>query len=519
MADANRRRMLAEVVLMRCGLGLSERKALEWTQTKLVAGLLPATVLAAAQELAQQGDVPSVASLRRWAKKFVKGGVLALVEARKGRPLKPLGCETRMFALFQKPTQPCAGTVAYWLGKEGHEGVTPGKVRRRLARAPSNMAETSPKRLGEKYYGQNKRHYQLLDWDNLPVGMMYVGDGHRCDVYVEHPSTGEPVRPELTLWMDRRSQYIVGAWLSYDENSRESIFSLSEAIYAHGNVPGMIYVDNGPGFTADAMVHPTDGFCARFDIEPIITRAGNPRAKGIIEGYFGRHFEERCGKLFDAAYCGHCRTDDDLSRLRDKLKSGKKKLPSWEQYKSAVLEFLHAYNHEDVNGALGCIPGELWAQRESLDPILPRELMERPRDRRKVVNGFIRLDGRHYRAVDGFDAALMDREVIVEWSWRSDEFVSIYEPATGAYVCEAKLIQRRDGMSESRIVDAERRRMEGRIKRKERDIEAIKAQARPHITHLNSLAALENLGTTEQALPQTKEAEGLPPLDLLSTDY
>lgn len=519
LADANRRRMLAELVVMRQQTGISQRKAIEWVLSHLDAQLLPQAVLNAAQVLARSGDAPAPASLRRWSAKLQSGGVLALTANHKGRPLAALGCETRMFALYQKPSQPKAGTVAEWLREEGHQGVTAGKVLRRLKRAPSNFAETSPVRLGPGYYGQNKRHFQVLDWSNLPPGMMYVGDGHRCDVYVEHPATGDPIRPELTLWMDRRSQYIVGAWMAYDENSRECMFGLSEAIYRHRNVPGFIYTDPGPGFTADIMIHPTDGFCARFNIEPIITRPGNPRAKGIIEGFFGRHYEERYGKRWDQAYCGACRTDDDLSRLRDKLKRGTKKLPSWAQYRDGALEFLERYNL-NLNKALGCAPEALFATRESSDPILPRELMERPRDRRKVTNGFVRHDNRLYRPLDGHDSALMDRWVMTEWDWRSDEFLWLYEPDTGAYLCQAKLVDRRHGMTQSRIEDAERRREAGRVKRHEQHIEAIRAQSRSPITADTTLDGLESFnGAGALPGPEQKEAEGLPPLDLYNTDY
>lgn len=444
------------------------------------------SVRAAAAWLAVQGqDMPSAPTLERWIHQYLREGIAGLAPKYKGRQRADYGWEAEAQKLYAKPTKPAYSTVALWLRQRGHDSAKDHLVRRYLKSLPSNLAETSPARLGAHYYGQNIRPYVIRDLSALPVGMVYEGDGHCCDVYVAEPSTGNPYRPELTVWLDVRSHYVVGWWLSDRESANTTLFSLSCALLKHDHTPGFVHADPGPGFVAKTIIDEQSGFLARFSIKPITALPGNAKGKGLVEGFF-RWFEERCGKQF-ATFC-QGRSDDALSRLRQRIAKGEIELPTLQQYADAVRDYFDFYNRNPQAGLGKQSPAQLWATLVKVPLETAAAAIIRPREPRTVRRWGVALHGRIYRAGDL--ARYEGRKVLVEYDLHNDMRVWIKDEK-GRFVAEAALVEKRAWLSDSRIEDQEQKRLEGQRQRKLNDIAEMEARARRPISAVSALQALE----------------------------
>ncbi|MGQ0622752.1 MAG: Mu transposase C-terminal domain-containing protein [Panacagrimonas sp.] len=472
---------LVAAVILEIDQGLKPRLASELVWSRIHSRKAPQTLI----ELADRCTCLSAATLETWTRLYQRGGLLGLAPKNKGRVRQPKDWEMRAIAMFAQPQRPGYSTVAYWLRGEGFQHASDHLVRRFLQSLPSNVSDTSPKRMGKHYYAQNIKPYVVRDTSALPVGMIYEGDGHCCDVYVQHPARGH-FRPELTVWLDIRSQMVVGWWISESESAQTTLFSLSQALVAHNHTPAYVHTDPGSGFIARLMVDDVTGWLARFSIDAIRALPGNAKGKGLVEGWF-RWFEERCGKLFPT-FCGHCRTDDDLSRLSAKIKKGELQLPTLPQYIDAIKRYIDAYNNAPKDGLDGRSPAELWAQLERVPLETPAAAVLRPREARTVQRWGVRLDNRSYRAAElqGYEG----REVVVEYSLHQDEQVAIYD-AKGRFVCDALLVEKAAWMPASRIEQGQQKRLEGQRKRHMQAIEEQQARARLPLSAASVLHALD----------------------------
>lgn len=443
------------------------------------------SVRSAAAWLASQGpDLPSAPTLERWLHQYLHDGITGLAPKYKGRQRKEHGWEALALELYAKPTRPAYSTVAIWLQQRGHASASEHLVRRYLKSLPSNLVETSPKRLGAHYYQQNIKPYIIRDLSALPVGMVYQGDGHCCDVYVASPATGNAYRPELTVWLDVRSHYVVGWWLSDSESANTTLFSLSAALVRHDHTPGFVHSDPGPGFVAKTIIDEQSGFLARFSIKPITALPGNAKGKGLVEGFF-RWFEERCGKQF-ATFC-QGRTDDALSRMRQRIAKGDLVLPTLQQYADACRDYFDFYNRNPQVGLGKQAPADLWKTLVKVPLETPAAAIIRPSEQRVVQRWGVALHGRLYR---GPLAAYEGRKVQVEYDLHNDMRVWIKDDKR-RFVCEAVLVEKRAWLSDSRIEDQQKARLAGQVERKRNDIAELEARAMRPISAAATLAAIE----------------------------
>lgn len=451
----------------------------------------------------------SPATARRWLDAHDAGGLVALAPETRGRQRKDYGWEGRAARLYAQPQRPAYNTVAYWLREEGHASATNSRVRRYLKSLPSNYAETSRKRLGAHYYAQNVRPHVVRDASVLNVGECFEGDGHTCDVYVAHPATGNPFRPELTTWIDIRSQRVVGWWLGEMENSFDVLYALSSAIRAHDHVPTLLHTDPGSGFVNKMLSDEAVGFYARLDITPIPTLPGNARGKGLQEGWF-RWYEERLGKRFPT-FCGHCRTDDALARLRQRIRRGDIALPSFAQYRDAVAAHMLAYNAQPKDGLGGKSPDELWEALAQNPLHLPVVALYRPHKPGVAVRNWeVRLFNRRYRSAQL--AQYERRKVTVEYDIHDDRRVWIRD-GKGQLVGEAALVEKKPWIEPSVLADRRRRAAEGQRKRLRQHLAEVDARARQPVTAAALVDALE--GPAE--LPSAGTAPALTEHDALNT--
>jgi len=432
------------------------------------------------------GKTPSEPALRRWASALSQNGVEALAPGYTGRVRKAYGWEVRAQRLFAQPQRPAYSTVAYWLRQEGFDSASESRVRRYLKSLPSNQTETSRKRVGGHYYDQNIRPHVRRDVTVLNVGDVYEADGHCCDDYVQHPQTGKHFRPELTTFIDVRSSKITGWWLGEFENSIDVLYALSSAIRNYGHVPVMLHTDPGSGYVNKMLSDEATGFYARLDITAVTTIPGNARGKGLQEGWF-RWFEERLGKRFPA-FCGHCRTDDELSRLAMRIKRGDISIPTFEQYHDAVRDYIETYNNTAKKSLDGQTPNQLWEQLNPNPLHLPLDVLMRPRREASVRSWEVRFENRFYKAAEL--AQYERRKVVVEYDIHDESKVWIRD-SKGRLVCEALLVEKRPWAAENVLADRRARSLKGQQKRLQAHADEAAARAHRPITTAAMIDALD----------------------------
>ena len=127
--------------------------------------------------------------------------------------------------------------MASKLRQEGHATATDSRVERYLKALPATLGKYSPARVGPHLHKLTRRTYQRRSLDEVLVGEIYAGDGHTVDCYVAHPNTGKPYRPELTVFIDIKSSYVVGWYMSEAESAHSTLFALSHAMRSHNYVP------------------------------------------------------------------------------------------------------------------------------------------------------------------------------------------------------------------------------------------------------------------------------------------
>jgi putative transposase len=520
MTSANRKRLLVELVLNWMAEGATKPVAIRIVLAKLRAGEYPSVYLDASAALAKRGKQHvSDSSLERWVDEFRSGGVSALTDDYRGKRRKPQPWDAQAQEYFEYPSHPNCGDIAHWLNTRHPEfaglNITDAQVRSLKKHTPSNHAETSPKRLGRHHYDLTHKPFRIIDPFSVPPGDEWEIDGHRCDVYVAHPRSGKHYRPELTWIVDKGSGIIVAWTLGDNESAWNTLWTISLAIRRTNHLPLFIHADPG-SMKARMLASNATGFCEALGIRIRFTHPGNAHGKGMIERSFGV-FESRVGKLFHETYCGHVRTDDALQRLESKIRRGLIPLPAQASYEVEIERHRNIHNHLPDEARAGRIRWDLWETRKARAIAHPSDAIARPMidEPRVVQNWRVRHGNRFYEAPEL--AAYEKREVVFEYEMDDDREVYIYD-LNRRFICIAKLVSKIAGIPQSRLEEQEQISLREKLRRLENKAEEHRARTRGTITADETLKGLEDLGAI--VLPPPKEEiEGLPPLDLLDTDY
>lgn len=502
--------------------GVSIRVAAQNLFDDLQDGYTPAALRDVARELAKSGAVcPSVKTVQRMAGLFKKSGIEGLLPKHQGSSRKTWGWEAQALEYKQSPTKPFNTTVAYWLRRDGWESATDSRVHSFIKSQPKNITDYSPKRLGRHYYNQNIGRYIERDRTVLDVGEVYQGDGHTCDVYVAHPMTGMPWRPELTIFFDVRSGYCVGWGLSNAESANTTLLLMSKVLRDHNHVPNIWHVDPGTGYKNKMIGAPEIGFCDRIGSRLMLAISGNAKGKGFTERSFGI-MEERCGKSFPT-HCGHDRTDRFLSQLTKKVERGDITLPTYAQYHDALASYYNDYNHTHQKN-LGAPPAEIWAGLKRNPVYLSMSQLDQPVGTRVVRRCCVQHNNRRYQAPEL--AAYEGVEMQVQYSLDDDATVSIRDNK-GRLICDASLVEKQAWLPSDRKEEERLRRMKGQIKRQQKHIDEKKARAGLLRDHTHTLATMTqltggSLSGIEMAEPAATGSAGKTSgitLDILNADY
>lgn len=471
--------------------GVSASNAVRNVIAQINAGNYPESFLSLARELATKNKaMPSRATIFNWLKSYQSTGKQGLLPSHTGRVRQDRGWEHLAIQGYNIPSKPSYSDVAKTLREcHGFTDASDSLVRRYLKSLPARLNSNSPARLGSHYHALNRKAYKMRDRASLLVGEMYEGDGHTVDAYIAHPATGTPYRPELTLWLDIRSRFVVGWYFSDAESSFSTLYALSYALITHDHVPAFVHIDNGSGYKSKLMSADSTGFYSRFAITAQFALPGNSKGKGDVEGWF-KLFRNQHDKFWNNGqdYCGHDQSPDTNRRITDLIKSGKRQLLSFEQYKASVGDYIQRYNNRVQKNLGNQSPAQLWATLRPVPVELKSAAVIRPMTRRTVQRCMVRLDNRHYE-----HPMLIDyhgHDLNVEYCVINDAQVWIYD-AKQRLICIAPLKTKQAWVPESRLEQARQKREHGRVKRLEKKIQQAKAEEALQFDQRHTLENLE----------------------------
>lgn len=416
-----------------------------------------------ALELGNKGQPVGKAQIVRWVQAAEEQGKQALVDERTGRKRQEYGWELRAMHLYARPQKPSMQFVVDQLQREGFETATYNRVRGYLMSLPTDLTTHSTGRLGAQKARATARTYVQRDTEKLEVGMVYQGDGHTVDVYMAHPLTGDIWRPELTAWMDVKSRYITGWWLSESESAYTTLHALSYALLSQDHVPDSLHIDNGSGYKSKLMSDQNTGFYERWGIEVMFALPYNAKAKGQIERWFGT-MERSFGKSWDS-YCGADMSAEVLNKLVREVKAKRVQLPSIEQYRYALEQWIHEYHHKPHKSLDGKTPAQVWAGLQRAPLHTPEAAAFLPRETRKVnARALITLHNRSYSNRELLHYA--NKDVWVEYNIHNDQWIRVLD-TKGNWLCDAALVEKTDYLPTSRVEELKAKRLKNQLKRQE----------------------------------------------------
>ena len=500
----------------------SVSKAIKFLQMEWELAQCSEDVASAIKALGKNNKLPNKATLYRWIEQFNNQNLTGLLPCHKGRVRIDKGWEAFALNLYAVPSKPSMNQVARELRElYNYPSAVDSQVRKFINSLPRYMTHDSIQRLGASLVRKTKRSYIRRTSENLPVGCLYQGDGHAIDVYVQHPVSGHIFRAELTVWIDVKSRYIVGWWISEAESSISTIISLGNALVAHDHIPDCLYLDNGAGFKSKMMNAESYGFYARHDIDVVMALPGNPGAKGQVERFFGTMERDYCKSAFPHAFCGENMSDEAAQKFYRSVKSKRAQAPTlreWMDGFSAWLERYHNRPHPEIKNTT---PAKLWATLEKNPLMMPEAAIYRPRIERKVSRTSVRLHNREYISEDLYQ--FNGHQVHIEYDLHNDDEVAILNKDTGSLLCHAQLVKKKDHLPSSRIEEYKAKRLEGQLKRKQRHIDEDIAKTRGAITAEAEVVALEQLENVSlihtSAIEDPDESEIEVNVDIFNTDY
>ncbi|MBF0371710.1 MAG: Mu transposase C-terminal domain-containing protein [Magnetococcales bacterium] len=490
-----RERMAARLVVLREVDFRAEGSSMKAAMVEFVemarAGWLSVEVrralsVALAKDQKKNGSL-SVRTIQRWRRES-KAGASALA------PLSPRQVGTPVWyqpfmRFYRTRAQISVVEAMRQLGESGYHPL-PGysTVLRYLQRV--GLVERSKGRLGRSELISMLPFFRR-DTSMLKPMQVLNGDGYSAPVLVLHPNSGKGFRPELTEFFDVATRYHVGWSINYSENKYSVMDALRMAV-DYGGVLAIAHYDNGSGVDNRALQDDVVGLKHRVGFDFYHQRPGSPRAGGVVEKGHQQVFLPAC-KTFDT-YVGKQANDKDLLKeVKDRLKEGMIQLPTMGQLVAAIEERRGMYNNRPHRALPKIIdpitrkkrhqtPTEAWQGHvaEGWKPVVIDDSLQefRLEETRTVRSAEIEFHKMRYQ-----DAALVKyhgEKVRVRFDPKDGSKVWVWTLEEDRFICEARRnASLRPYLPESVLERGEQKRMIGQIRRKERQIEKIKAEARP----------------------------------------
>ena len=258
-------------------------------------------------------------------------------------------------------------------------------------------------REGEKALNDALPHIRRKREGVIDSNDIWFSDHHICDEFVRNKE-GLFIRPWLTVFLDARSNKIVGFLVREADPNVTAVKQCLRMGMEQYGIPSILYVDNGADYKSKEMTadYPLS-LCNQLGIRHIFATPYHPEAKGAVERFFGI-YEDRFGRLWPT-YAG-----SDAKKRPEVLSGPKKKVdaylqeyaPTLEEYIESVNVYINEYNHTPSNGIdmFGECPDAIYYSRlqvkREVDPDVIRLLCGRTNIVRTVRENYVRYENQYY---------------------------------------------------------------------------------------------------------------------------
>ncbi len=381
----------------------------------LAGHLLPLVVVANDRAGSTQRGL-SKRSLQRWLSDFRHGGEIALAPARAGRDMDIPAWAGDFLTVYQRPSRPTLADAyrqVFGLPHAPNPGAPSIHAVRRFVAKLSLPAREEGRLTGNARLSilPHRRRATTAMW---PTDC-YTMDGTTFDAEIQHPHSGQPWKPEITVVLDVATRRCVGVSVALAESAISTLDAIRMACL-FGGIPATLHADNGPGYKNAVWTAEGSGLMARLGIDLRNSIPGRPQGKGLMERAIGTICVSAAKRL---SSCMHASSDKDAAKKvfklsRQALKRGANLLPTWDEFKAVLLARVDEYNNSPHRGlpkfqdpATGLrrhyAPNEYWQTflPQGFEPVtVPDNLREElfmPAEHRKVKRGTITfLTGKYF---------------------------------------------------------------------------------------------------------------------------
>ena len=461
---------------------------------ELAKHLVPMVVMANDRSGGERGL--SKRSLQRWCSDFAKGGEGALAPARTGKDLGVPAWAADFLAVYQRHTNPSLADSyrqVFGLPHRPNPGAPSIHAVRRFVSKLSLPAKEQGRRTGNAML--HILPHKKLDTSQLWPTDIYTMDGTTFDAEIQHPHTGNPFKPEITLVVDVATRRCVGISVALSESAISTLAAIRMACL-YGGIPAMLHADNGPGYGNAVWTAEGTGMMARLGTELTPSIPGRPQGKGLME----RAIQTICVSASKRLpSCMHDSVDQDAMKKmykisRQALRAGGNALPTWDEFRTVILQRWDEYNNTPHRGAgmpkivdeisgrwRPMTPNEAWnaGLAKGFEPVtVPDNLREElfmPAAHRRVRNGKVQFLNGEYSHKDLEEMHLEMVEVRYDF-WDSSK---VYVFGTnGVKICTAELDAHAVAYRpKARIEVADERRRKGQLKRLQAKVQRIDSGA------------------------------------------
>ena len=484
----------------------------------------------------------SVPSLMRWVKEFRESASmsefmvrLAPKPPRAETPLDGLPWIGAFLSFYRKPNKPTV-VMAYdefqsWYLTEnqGDKANLPSfsTVCRVVKRLPEIV-----KQVGRKTGSELRQvmPYVKRDWSVLKPNDVWIGDGHSFKARVAHPVHGNPFKPEVTMIIDGCTRLIVGWAVSLAENTLAVADAIRYGVHVWG-CPAIYYSDNGAGQTAKVLDDPKLGILERLGVTHHTGIAGNPQGRGIIERlwqetliplaktyatYLGADADQRTLQKHYRELNSAAKAFNSGKELTVKQARRRSEMPSFKQFLADIEQCVAKYNQEHRHSSLPKNGhGQHWTpfgfykrrcEETGFEPDYVPELelnsLFMPQVERTVSRCVVRWLDNEY-----FSLALAEyhgEKVVIRYDLHKAEQVQVWD-MNGKFICLADFEgNRRHAFPVSAVENAERKRLERRVKHLDEQKALAEAELKPALTQKADFSMLVGNGE-EERLPERVE--------------
>ena len=437
------------------------------------AGIAPESVMRLASEANDRpraGGGISPRGLLGWHKAFSLHGERALIPGRRRKDLSVPSWAGAFLRHYQVPTKPSVADAYRAFKRDVKHAPSIHQVRRFLAKLSPEARERG--RMGPREL-RNIQPFVRRSFAKLMPNDIWTADGHTFDAEIAHPHyPGKVFRPEITTYADIRTRRIVGWSVDLAESTVAVLDGLRHGISRCG-LPATLYVDNGAGYTSDAVVDVVD----RLGITLTHSIPYRSQSRGAIERI--QQVWTRLAKRLPS-YIGADMDKEAGTRVhkitRKALQQGvaHRAIIGWDVFLQMADQAVAEYN-ASRHATIKATPDEAWAQFEAEGwgpETVDTEMLDtlcRPQLARKTQRGEVRLFSRIY-----FDNALRHHhgeEVLVGYDLRDASRVWVHD-LSGQLICVAgKDANAADYLPDDRIQENRARREKAQIDRLRQTIE------------------------------------------------